>query len=189
METLTEPISNTAYSIFLLICSVFGFWAEAKGRRGWEEECRQSTHYTVHLGDTCTLFRSVSSDPWLFALSLSQPPEIHSWAVSLAYGLHIIMHIPFYTALKWWDPGSLPAYLNKPQWAGGGGRSGAEEGMWGGTQHIAVPVPTSRWRPGPGGTASPRLWQRSRIVPSCVVWCGVSCLFARVALPAQGHFF
>lgn len=81
------------------------------------------------------------------------------------------MHIPFYTALKWWDPGSLPAYLNKPQWAGGGGRSGAEEGMWGGTQHIAVPVPTTRWRPGPG--ARHLHGCGSAPASSLPVWCGV----------------
>lgn len=109
------------------------FWVKAKGRSRWKEECQQYAHYTVHLSDTCTPFRSISSDSWLFTLSLSQPPKIHSWAVSLTYGLHIIMHIPFYTALKWWAPGSLPTYLNQPLPKEAGERRRAEAGWpdWG----------------------------------------------------------
>lgn len=43
------------------------------------------------------------------------------------------MHIPFYTALKWWAPGSLPTYLNQPQPKEAGERRRAEAGWpdWG----------------------------------------------------------
>lgn len=92
------------------------------------------------------------------------------------------MHIPFYTALKWWAPGSLPTYLNQTlpkearerKRAEGGDQSG---GQWkqaeemGKEQAALLPVPpaTPCAHPGQGGCGDAQVQCTCTLVAAAVL--------------------